>query len=354
MKHRYRLQSALLSALVLAGCGMEDSGSSAFNPATDVDLTFSTFDLENTPDAPDNLEHTRFHDFYRGIEPLGDDPDQLATVAEIREHIAIFTGAIPAEDGTDYRMLRNPLDLMNQVIASGEVANFREGRNYIARRIADGKAGTYSNRANQAQIRFVDQAAVLAAGPLNDQIWIYPTLDWRYVPQADGNTGKVYRTIQYVARSVADEDTDSQPELLSVLAGSRFHASNFPTQGYGSPEYATADYLSRSFGSIELRQDYIDEKTDTLFIHSPERQVIDLGRYGVTDPADGSPDCLRLELDYALAELRIFSSDGVAATIAAPTENDPDNTENNPDYCGFQQAADARVWWPTVSVPGRQ
>ncbi|WP_339780590.1 hypothetical protein [uncultured Marinobacter sp.] len=30
------------------GCGLEDTGESAFNPATDVDLVFSTFDIEDT------------------------------------------------------------------------------------------------------------------------------------------------------------------------------------------------------------------------------------------------------------------------------------------------------------------
>lgn len=348
------LHCVLLSALALAGCGMEDTGSNAFNPATDVDLTFSSFDLENTQAAPDNLEHTRFHDFYRGLQPMGTDPDILATVAEIRAHIGIFIGATPADEDTGYQKLRNPLDLMNQVIASGQVANFQDGRNYIARRIAENSAGTYSNRANQADIRFVDQSAVLANAPVNDQIWIYPTLDWRYLPAENGGTGKVYRTIQYVARTVADEDSDNQPELLSILAGSRFDASNFPTQGYASPEYATADYLSRSFGSMELRQDFVDSKADTLFIHSPDRQVLDLSPYGVTTPADGSPDCLRVELDYAMAELRLFSSDGVAATVPEPTEDNPDNTEPNPDYCGNQPAADARVVWSTIAIPDRQ
>tara|TARA_R110002074_G_scaffold251546_2_gene423071 strand:- start:3345 stop:3638 length:294 start_codon:yes stop_codon:yes gene_type:complete len=41
------------------GCGLEDTGESAFNPATDVDLVFSTFDIEDTESVPDNLEHTR-------------------------------------------------------------------------------------------------------------------------------------------------------------------------------------------------------------------------------------------------------------------------------------------------------
>ncbi|WP_227515422.1 hypothetical protein [Marinobacter salinus] len=337
---------------------MEDTGPTAFNPATDVDLTFSSFDLEDTERAPDTIAHTRFDDFYRGIEPAnGDNADIGETTTDIRSHIDAFIRATPAEDGKSFSKVRNPLDLMNQVIASGEVLNFQDGRKYIADRIASGLAGTYNSRGNGAAIRFTDQAAVLENAALNDKIWIYPTLDWRYLP--DGAEGgdvqeKVYRTIQYVSRSVDPEDESAQPELVSVLAGSRFGANDFVTLGYNAPEFATADYLSRTAGSIELRQDFVTDKTDTLFIKSPDKQVLDLSRHGVNEPADGSPDCLRVELDYSMQIVRIFSSDGEPSMIPAPTPDDPDKTENNPDYCSHQVDGDASISWATVAIPGRQ
>lgn len=345
-----------MTTLVLSGCGLEDTGPSAFNPATNVDLTFSTFNLENTEVAPDNLGTTRFWDFYRGIQPAADDADDLQTTGEIRSHIEIFTRATPTDAGNSYDSVRNPLDLMNQVLASGEVTNFQEGKRYISQRIADGVAGTYNSRGNGAQIRFTDQSAAIADLPLNDQLWIYPTLDWRYLP--DGPEGsdldnKVYRTIQYVSRSVEEEEQAAQPELVSVLAGSRFDANSFMTLGYSPTEFATADYLSRTYGSIELRQDFIDENTDTLFIKSDESEVIELNRYPGYAQDNNHPDCLRIELDYNMDVVRIFASDGEPARIDDPDSTDEQDTIPNPANCTYQEDADAVTSWSTVAIAER-
>ena len=342
-----------MTTLVLSGCGLEDTGPSAFNPATNVDLTFSSFDLQNTEVAPDNLSHTRFWDFYRGIQPAAGGADDLETTGEIRGHIDIFTRSTPTDAGTSYDSVRNPLDLMNQVLASGEVTNFQEGKRYISQRIADGVAGTYNTRGNGAQIRFTDQSAVIADLPLNDQVWIYPTLDWRYLP--DGPEGsnlenKVYRTIQYVSRSVEESEQAAQPELVSVLAGSRFDANSFMTLGYSPTEFATADYLSRTHGSIELRQDFIDENTDTLFIKNPESGVIQLDRYAGYTLGDNHPDCLRIELDYDMGQVRIFASDGEPARIDDPDSTDEQDTIANPANCTYQEDADAVASWATVAI----
>lgn len=345
-----------MTTLVLSGCGLEDTGPSAFNPATNVDLTFSSFTLENTEVAPDNLSNTRFRDFYRGIQPAGEASDDLETTSEIRSHIEIFIRATPTDSGTSYDSVRNPLDLMNQVLASGEVTNFQEGKRYISQRIADGVAGTYNTRGNGAQIRFTDQSAVIADLPLNDQLWIYPTLDWRYLPDGPEESdleNKVYRTIQYVSRSVEEEDQAAQPELVSVLAGSRFDANSFMTLGYSPTEFATADYLSRNHGSIELRQDFIDENTDTLFIKNDESEVIKLDRYPGYTREDNHPDCLRIELDYNMERVSIFASDGEPARIDDPDSADEEDTIANPANCTYQEDAEAVASWATVAIAER-
>ncbi|MDX1558551.1 MAG: hypothetical protein R3193_06575, partial [Marinobacter sp.] len=262
----------------------------------------------------------------------------------------------PTDTGKSYDNVRNPLDLMNQVLASGEVTNFQEGKRYISQRIADGVAGTYNTRGNGAQIRFTDPSAVIADLPLNDQLWIYPTLDWRYLP--DGPEGsdlenKVYRTIQYVSRSVAEEDQADQPELVSVLAGSRFDANSFMTLGYSPTEFATADYLSRNHGSIELRQDFIDENTDTLFIKNDESQVIKLDRYPGYTGEDNHPDCLRIELDYNMDRVSIFASDGEPSRIDDPESTDEQDTIPNPANCTYQEDAEALTSWATVAIAER-
>lgn len=356
MRHSCIFAAVSLTTLVLSGCGLEDTGPTAFNPATNVDLTFSSFDLQNTEAAPDNLSHTRFWDFYRGIQPAAEDPDDLETTSEIRSHIEIFTRATATDSGTSYDSVRNPLDLMNQVLASGEVTNFQEGKRYISQRIADGVAGTYNTRGNGAQIRFTDQSAVIADLPLNDQLWIYPTLDWRYLP--DGPEGsdlenKVYRTIQYVSRSVAEAEQAAQPELVSVLAGSRFDANSFMTLGYSPTEFATADYLSRNHGSIELRQDFIDENIDTLFIKNQDSEVIQLDRYAGYTSEDNHPDCLRVELDYNMELVRIFASDGEPARIDDPDSTDEQDTIANPANCTYQEDSDAVTSWATVAIAER-
>ncbi|MDX1557784.1 MAG: hypothetical protein R3193_02660, partial [Marinobacter sp.] len=140
MRHSCIFAAVALTTFVLSGCGLEDTGPSAFNPATNVDLTFSSFTLENTEVAPGNLSHTRFWDFYRGIQPAGEESDDLETTGEIRSHIEIFVRPTPTDTGKSYDNVRNPLDLMNQVLASGEVTNFQEGKRYISQRIADGVA----------------------------------------------------------------------------------------------------------------------------------------------------------------------------------------------------------------------
>ena len=201
-----------------------------------------------------------------------------------------------------------------------------------------------------------DITEVIADLPLNDQLWIYPTLDWRYLP--DGPEGsdldnKVYRTIQYVSRSVAEDEQAAQPELVSVLAGSRFDANSFMTLGYSPTEFATADFLSRNHGSIELRQDFIDENTDTLFIKNDDAEVIALDRYPGYTREDNHPDCLRIELDYNMEQVRIFASDGEHARIDDPDSTDEQDTIANPDNCTYQEDADAITSWTTVPVAGR-
>ncbi|WP_309044104.1 hypothetical protein [Marinobacter sediminicola] len=358
MRHSCFFTAISIALFGISGCKMADTGPVAFNPATNVSPTFLTFDLENTDRAPDNLEHTRFWDFYQGLEPTGNNAtdEDRETANEIRAHIDKFIRATRTPDGKNYEKVRNPLDLINQVIAFNEIDNFREGRRYISQRIAAGQAGNYSNRANGALIRFTDQNAVLNDASLNDKLWVYPTLDWRYLPKGPEDSDldeKVYRTVQYVSRSVATEEAEAQPELISLLAGSRFDANSFVTSGYNIPEFATADYLSRNYGSIELRQEFIRDKIDTLFIKSADKPVLDLSRHGIT-LSDTSPDCLRVELDYVGSVLRVFHSNEQPAKIKDPASEDPDATIKNPAYCGNQVDSEAAISWTAKGAFWRQ
>ncbi|MDX1756043.1 MAG: hypothetical protein R3175_08305 [Marinobacter sp.] len=324
--------------LLLAACG-GDSSDSAFNPADDVDLVFSTFDLEDREGQPATLAHTRFDDFYRGVEPQDDsDAGATNTANELRDLVDQVMGAVRADSGDRYQKVRNPLDLMDQVLASGEVDNFVAGRTYIGERIAAGDAGTYNSRSNGALIRFIDQAATEAGAPRPEREWQYRTMAWTYTPDdPDGTPGyeKVFRTIQYIAREDSDANPDTLPELVSLLAGSQFDANNFVVQGYNRPEYANVSFATRTLGSLEFRQEFIGAKTDTLFVSRSQ--------------TGASPDCLRAELDYPMATLRVYTSHNEPAQIEEDGE-----TVDNPDNCAFQQPGDEATSYSTVAIPERQ
>src|SRR5690606_2314739 len=178
MRHSCLFAAVSATAISLAGCGAESTGSSTLNPASDVDLRFSTFDLTNTDRAPDTLGRTRFSDYYSGIEPSGadDTPDNQQTVEEIRRDIDIFIGATPSDDGRSYPDSRDPLHLLSQVSSVAQAANFDDARTYIPNRIEQSVAGNYTPRGAGALIRFIDQAAENNEGALNNREWYYQTL----------------------------------------------------------------------------------------------------------------------------------------------------------------------------------
>lgn len=338
--------SLSVMAAVLSGCGGNGGGDSAFNPASDVDLVFSTFDLEDVPGKPANLEHTRFYDPYRALEPAdADDTTSKALATALRNHLDALLGHTRNDADTGLSRVRNPLDLMNQVIASTEVDNFNAGRQYISGLIDRGVAGTYNSRANGASIRFTDQAATSDGAPLANRQWIFDTLYWNYTPQAaDGSEGfeKVFRVIQYVARSHDGDDTAATQQLTSLTSSSQFDAVPFSSEGYNAPELTIASFASRTLGELELRQDFVMAKTDTLFLKDS----------GVNLDPD-TPDCIRVELDYPLSEVRLYSSDGEPLTY--DDDGDPDTPAvDNPAYCGHQQAGDERHRYTAITLARRQ
>lgn len=337
---------------VLAGCGADTGGDTAFNPATDVNLVFSTFDLTDQEGGVENLKHTRFRDFYRGLQPLDDSNTEAKNLAvDMRALIDQLMGAVSTKTGNDYQSVRNPLDLINQVIASGEVQNFVAGRTYIGERIDAGTPATYNTRTNDAVIRFVDQTATNNNTPRPDREWQYQTLAWTYTPNdGDGNPGyeKVTRTIQYIARDDDSVDNGELPELVSLLSGSRFDATSFAITGYNQPELATVSFATRTLGSIEFRQDFVDGKTDSLFINIE----VDKGESESPDEAETSLECLRVELDYPMATVRVYQSTGEQPQV----ENGDGELVDNPAYCGFQRQDhdEALIYTATNIDPARQ
>ncbi|WP_404366450.1 hypothetical protein [Marinobacter sp.] len=341
MKHRHILPVPLLTALLLAGCGPDDSDS-ANNPASSVNLVFSTF----TIDRQEDLEESLFRDFYRGIEPASaDNTDARAWAHALRDHIGIFIGSTPVEDGRAYKSVRNPFDLMAQVIASNQVDNFRDGRRFISDRIDKEVAGTFNTRSNDASIRFVDQEAVNdEKSAVADREWRYETLAWTYAPaQDDGVSGTVSRIIQYTARPPAGADTAEPPELQSLLVGSQF-SEEFKAIGYNQPEIVEASFTALTIGRMSLSQDFISEKRDNLFIS--ETNAIEVGGQ--------MPDCVRVELDYQMARVTVFTSESEDPLIDDEATADPDDKMKNMAYCGNQESGSEEISYAAEAVPDRK
>lgn len=347
MRNRQLFLKLSVMCTLLSGCGGGDGGGdSAFNPANDVDLVFSTFNLEDIAGKPANLKHTRFYDPYTGLEPAdaGDATSKTLATA-LRDHIDAFLGHTRNNTDSGFTRVRNPLDLMNQVIASAEVDNFNVGRQHISGLIDSGVAGTYNTRANGASIRFVDQTATNSGAPLANRQWIFDTLYWNYTPQgADGSDGfeKVFRVIQYVARSSDADDPAATQQLTSLTSSSQFDAVQFSSEGYNAAEFTIASFASRSLGDMELRQDLVMDRTDTLFLKNS----------GVSLGAE-TPDCIRVELDYPMSQVLIYTSDGEPIT-----HDDDGNPEtpavDNPAYCGHQQPGDQAHSYSAVTLAHRQ
>ena len=335
---------------VLAGCGADTGGDTTFNPATDVNLVFSTFDLTDPVGGVENLKHTRFHDIYRGIEP--GDPDsvnhdlEVEIATALRDHLDDYLQFTRNEAGTDYDKARNPLDLVNQVIASGEVANFNDGRRYISERIDMGQAGTYSIRQNGAKILFSDETANLEGQPRANRQWIYDDLNWTYVPNnqpGNDEPAKVNRVVQYTVRDGDSENATARQQLTGLVASSQFRAANFSTVGYNAPDYALASFSSRTLGMMELRQDFIDEHTDILFLSEASGVEFDGKTW----------DCVRAELDYDFEELVVYVSQGEPATI---DDDDDDKTPEvvNPEFCGQHEENRIAYRYTTIAIAERK
>lgn len=331
---------AVLAPLATSGCGPGTSNS-ALNPASNVDVTFSTFTLKKQSELPETL----FWDFYRGAEPADGEPGEARDWADaLRRVVDLYAGTGPTTDGTRYQTVRNPYDLINEVIAANAIRNFYDGRRYISERIDLGQASTYNSRSNGAVIRFKDQSAEKNGAALADREWRYPTLGWIYTPGSGSSANKVFRTVQYIAGTAPADETATPPELQSLLVGGQYEPTQFAIDGYNHPELVEASFTARhaDVGRMSLSQDFITDKRDTLFISQNQR----------IDVNGQTPDCVRAVLDYSMQTLSLYLSENEPATVPDDSTANPADTRDNPDYCGNKQTAD-KVF-NTIAIGTRQ
>lgn len=323
MRHiRHFIQIACIP-LVLAGCGSEDSGPSAFNPATNVDVTFSTFILT---EATDTL---LFSDLVLAVEPAdGSDTADQDIAADIRAQLAVFLDlTYPDNDPTAIASVRNPLDLMRRVIGESAVGNFIDGRRYMSERIDNGQAGEYSNTTNNVSIRFTDQQALTDGLEVSEYSWRYPIVKWVYTPDS---SNRVTRVINWVTSGSFEAETTNP----SATLGTQYLARDFQTSGYNDGARALTE------GSI-----VIEGEREMAFVREYQGLNTDIVRIdgtaiGTNGGTEGGPefefagetvDCLRIEMNYTDPSVAVFIS-----LDEPPQQDDPDNpgqTKANPDYC---------------------
>lgn len=309
--------------LWLAGCGPDDSGSSAFNPATNVDLTFSTFTLTQASDT------LLFRDLAQAVEPADSGDSEARDMAEgIRVQLGLFLG-LDYDDGEPATIAsaRNPMDLMRRVIGEGAVANFVDGRRYLSERIDESVAGEYSNTTNNVSIRFTDQQALSNGEDISRYQWRYPIVKWVYAPDS---SNRVIRVLNWVdSGSFATDST--RP---SATLGTEFLTRDFQATGYNDQARAHSEGSVVIEGEREMAfvREYLGMNSDSV--------RIDGTTIGTNEGAEGGPefefagntvDCLRVEMDYAAPSVAVYTS-----LDEPPQREDPENpgeTEANPDYC---------------------
>lgn len=309
--------------MVLSGCGSEDSGPSAFNPATNVDVTFSTFTLTEATDI------LLFSDLVLAVEPAdsGDTAAQ-ARAAGIRTQLAVFLGLTYPDDApATIASVRNPLDLVHRVIGESAVGNFIDGRRYMSERIDDGQAGEYSNTTNNVSIRFTDRQALTDGLGVTEYNWRYPIVKWVYTPDS---SDRVIRVINWVASGSFEPNTTNP----SATLGTEYLARDFQTSGYndGARAHTEGSIVIKGEREMAFVREYQGLNIDTV--------RIDGTAIGTNGGSEGGPefgfagetvDCLRIEMNYANPSVAVFTSLG-----EPPRRDDPDNpgqTEANPDYC---------------------
>lgn len=330
MRHSHLFGLILPLAITVTGCGPDTSSDSAFNPATDVSLSFNSFVISDTAGLPPTLPRTLFWDFYRGIEPDSEDGEATALATALRDHIDVFTGAVRADDDSAYRSVRNPLDLLHEVIASDTVDSFNEGRRLMRDSIAKGEPARFNTPANNALIVFTENPGNGNDEPTADQTWVYTLLDWT----SNATLNKVFRAAQFVARQPSADQEEPVAEVASASWSGRFDGPSFSTSGYNQPEFVAASFTGRTRGNMELRQEFIGNKTDTLFLS---------GNTGIEVKTE-TPDCIRAVLDYVNQSLAIYTSDGEAPRLEDGT--------NNPEHCGIK--TEPSMTYTTVTVAERQ
>ncbi|MFO7527882.1 MAG: hypothetical protein R6W86_03615 [Marinobacter sp.] len=323
MRHSCIFAVVSLALVNLGGCGLEDTGPSALNPATNVDLVFSSFTLT------EQTATTLFNDLSLAVEPTASDDTQASAMArDIRQQLSVFLDIVYGEAAPPaIASVRNPLDLMRRVIGEGEIANFVEARQYISDRIDAGEAGEYSNTTNDVSVRFTDQGAVEEGLPVADYEWRYPIVKWVYTPDTSNRVTRVFTW----ASSGTFPEGSTRP---SATLGTEFLPRDFLATGYNDQArlHSEGSIVITAEREMAFVREYDGLNTDTINIDGTNTGT-DQGTTGGPEFsfAGKTVDCLKIRMHYAEKRVEVFTS-----LDQPPRVEDPDNPGTlmaNPDYC---------------------
>lgn len=310
--------------IALTGCGGGDSDfasgggkggscSNAFNPASNVIISLSSFELSD----PADLEHTLFRDFIRGMQPNPDisvDSKSEAIVASVMKETAPFNGGkITDSSQSNFTSVRNPADLINNQIGTNEIDNFNQGRRYISDCIDASTAAEYSNSANGVGIRFDEAPAGTPVDSYN-----YALLRWVYAPQG---SNKIQKVVQYVG--TADDFLDG------IILAEQYDPTNFSSVGFNTPDRASVSFTGgNDTERLGFDQDLITDQQDSWTRSSDMKFEF----------ASESVDCARVVVKYTTMIAEVYTSSDIAS--------DADG------YCGSKELPDYS--YSTARVPSRQ
>jgi hypothetical protein len=310
-------------ALGLSACGVDDTGPTAFNPATNIDVMLSSFTMKEVPPQHTSL----FSDLLKKLEPApSEDESAHELAAAIRAQLALFLGLkYSTEPEWELISFRNPLDLLRREIGADAVANFTDAKRYISSRIDDAQPGEYSNTSKGVYIRFTSQeASEETDASITDYQWRYPILKWVYTPDT---SNRVTRVINWVATGEFPEGS-TRP---SATLGTQFYPRDFGRTGYndGARLHSEGSIVIEGEREMAFTREYASPETDII--------NIDGTKIGTSDDTTGGPefsfagsdiDCLKVQMNYDTSSVDIYTSLNKAPTsddycfkLSTPTES---------------------------------
>ncbi|WP_143269370.1 hypothetical protein [Mangrovitalea sediminis] len=307
-------------SLVVSACGNGATPNTSTNaaacdntkdPAAPVNLNLKTFEV-----AVADFPHTDYLDYFRAIQPNSSASGNPGDAQAMADSIGTLMQPFIAYSGTpysSYTKVRNPLDLIDDLISTNAIDNFNIGRQYIATCIAAGNAVKYNNNS----VAFSD----ISAGTTDPSKDFYNNWSYQLSWTTEPDYGKVTRVI--LARQLVIDNTSKLPQDISLQ--SIYDQNTFSASGYNAPQSNIFGYTLYNGDSgnsktvMNFRQTFVKTNTDELDLatQASDTSASNAATSPPTFQFDGKAiRCLKATLDYSAMTMTILTSTN------APTSTD--------------------------------